>query len=565
VYATGVPETVHALPAGGGSSERFYTRSYVALRDEHGRVHRILAVGYDVTEEVRAQRVQLESERRSRVELQRLSAIFEEAPVMISVLEGPDLRVVMMNRLMRQAVAGRYSLGLLMGDVFPATSPTLLAARRVYETGVPETFEVLSRHVEGFIGRYYSQTVVRLRDEEGATTRVLTLSLDLTEHRRARDVLEAQARDLERARGLAVEASRAKDEFLAMLGHELRNPLAPILITLELMRAEGQDSPEVELLQRQVRHLVRLVDDLLDVSRIDRGLIELRRRDLDLSAVVDQALEMTRPLLEQRQQRIITDLAPSTVRGDPDRLAQVVANLITNAAKYSDAGSPIRIRTERLEGMVQISVADQGVGIAAEMIDRVFDAFVQQEQTLARSHGGLGLGLSIVRGLVQAHGGTVCAHSEGPGEGSTFVITLPAVVGSSAPAEITRPHRPLPTPLQARRILVVDDNEDAAIALRNVLEAMGQIVLVTHDGPSALGEAAAFQPQIGLLDIGLPGMDGYELAGALRAVHELRLFAISGYGQARDVERSRAAGFEEHLVKPVDLEQLAGLLRRLAQ
>jgi len=445
VYATGVPETVRALPVGGASSERLYTRSYVALRDEHGRVHGILAVGYEVTEEVRAHRLGLESERRNRLELQRLSAILEEAPVMISVLEGPDLRVVMMNRLMRQAVGGRYSLGLLMGDVFPAASPTLLAARRVYQTGVPETFEVLSRHLEGFIGRYYSQTVVRLRDEEGAITRVLTLSLDLTEHRRAQEVLEAQARDLEKARGLAVEASRAKDEFLAMLGHELRNPLAPILITLELMRAEGQDSPQVELLQRQVRHLVRLVDDLLDVSRIDRGLVELRRRDLDLSTVVHQALEMTRPVLEQRQQRIITDLVPTTVHADPDRLAQVVANLITNAAKYSDSGSPIRIRTERSEGMVRISVADDGVGITPEMIERVFDAFVQQEQTLARSHGGLGLGLSIVRALVQAHGGTVCAQSEGPGTGSTFVITLHAVDGPGARAEITRPHRPLPT------------------------------------------------------------------------------------------------------------------------
>jgi signal transduction histidine kinase len=565
VYATGVPETARALPVGRASSERLYTRSYAPLRDERGRVHGILAVGYEVTEEVRAQQLRRESERRDQRELHRLAAILEEAPVMISVLEGPELRVVMMNRLTRQAVAGRHRMGLSLAEAFPPDNPTVLAARRAYQTGVPQTFEVTSRDVEGFVGRFYSQTVVPVRDEEGAITRIVTLALDLTEHRRAREVLEAQARDLETARQVAVEASRARDQFLAMLGHELRNPLAPMLITLELMRVQGQDSAEVELLERQVRHLVRLVDDLLDVSRIDRGRVELRRRDLDLSVVVQRALEMTRPLLDKRQQSISLDLAPATVHADPDRLAQVVANLITNAAKYSDLGSPIRIRTERCEGVARISVADDGVGIAPEMIARVFDAFVQQAQNLARSDGGLGLGLSIVKGLVEAHGGTVCAHSAGPGQGSTFVIELPAVDGPGVRAEVGRPHDRLHPLLEAKRILVVDDNRDAAQALRKVLEAMGQIVLVAYDGPSALQEAAAFEPQIGLLDIGLPGMDGYQLAAALRAVHALRLFAVTGYGQPRDVERSRAAGFEEHLVKPVDLEQLAGLLRRLAR
>jgi signal transduction histidine kinase/CheY-like chemotaxis protein len=563
VYATGVPETVRALPAGGMSPARLYTRSYVPLRDEGGRVHGILAVGYEVTEEVRAEQSRLESEGRDRLELQRLSAILEEVPVMITALEGPDLRIVMMNRLTRQGLAGRDPLGLSLGDVLSPTNPSLLAARRVYETGVSETFEYISADVEGFVGGLCSQTVVRVGDERGATRRILTLSVDLTEHRRAREALEVQARDLEAARQVAVQASRTKDEFLAMLGHELRNPLAPILLTLEAMSAQGQGSSDVELLQRQVRHLVRLVDDLLDVSRIERRLIELRCREIDLAMVVHRALEMASPLVEKRQQRISSDLSPAAVHGDPDRLAQVVANLITNAAKYSDRGSRICIRTERSNGLARISVADDGVGIAPEMITRVFDTFVQQPQTLARSDGGLGLGLSIVRGLVEAHGGTVSAQSDGLGKGSTFVITLPALEGPGAGAEIVQPPGCLAPALEAKRILVVDDSRDAASALRNVLEDMGQIVLVAHDGPAALQQAAAFQPQIGLLDIGLPGMDGYQLAAALRAAHDLRLFAITGYGQARDIERSRAAGFDEHLVKPVDREQIARLLRRL--
>ena len=269
----------------------------------------------------------------------------------------------------------------------------------------------------------------------------MTASLEFTEQRRAQQVLEAQARDLETARRQAVEASRAKDEFLAMLGHELRNPLAPIVMTVESMRLEGRSSPEVELLSRQVRHLVRLVDDLLDVSRIARGMVELQCSDVELSVVVNSALEMTSPLLEKRRQRIIADLAPATVHGDLDRLAQVMTNLITNAAKYSERGSQIRIRTECSGGMAKVAVADDGVGIAPDMLGQVFDTFVQQPQTLARSDGGLGLGLSIVKSLVEAHGGSVSASSDGVGKGSTFVIELPAIQRPS-PAEVAGPAAP---------------------------------------------------------------------------------------------------------------------------
>ena len=566
VYATGVPESVHELPTyfpDGALADRYFSRSFVPLRDAEGRVYGVFGVGYEVTEEVRARNQQLEAERRNQVELQRLAVLFEEAPALINVLDGPELRVVMANRRTREAAPGRDLLGVSLHDLVPPTNPTLQAAHRVYQTGVPETYVTRARDHEGIVGRWFSMTIVPIRDGVGNITRLLTLALDITENRRAQEALENQAQALEAATRQAQEASRVKDEFLAMLGHELRNPLAPIVMTLELMRQEGTTSADVELLARQVRHLVRLVDDLLDVSRIARGLVELKCSDVKLAMVVNRALEMTGPLIEQRGHRIISDLGPAMVHGDPDRLAQVVANLITNAAKYSEVGTQIRIRTERAGGVAKVSVADDGVGIAPGMLEEVFDAFVQQRQTLARSEGGLGLGLAIVKGLVEAHQGKVFAHSEGVGRGSTFVIELPAIDGPTPRPDVAgrlERRRPL---ARSRRVLVVDDNRDAASALERVLEALGQVVAVAHDGPSALREATRFEPEIALLDIGLPGMDGYGLAAELRTARDLRLVAITGYGQPRERQRSRAAGFEEHLVKPLDIEQLAALLERL--
>jgi signal transduction histidine kinase len=549
VYATGVPETVHELPTyfpDGALADRYFSRSFVPLRDAEGRVYGVFGMGFEVTDEVRARHQHLETERRNQVELQRLAALFEEAPALINVLEGPELRVVLCNRRTREVAPSRDLLGVSLHDLVPPTNPTLQAARRVYETGVPETYVTRARDLEEVVGRWFSSTIVPIRDGAGNITRLLTLALDTTE-------LEAATRQ-------AQEASRVKDEFLAMLGHELRNPLAPIVMTLELMRLEGTTSPEVELLTRQVRHLVRLVDDLLDVSRIARGLVELKCCDVKLPMVVNRALEMTGPLIEQRGQRIVSDLAPAMVHGDPDRLAQVVANLITNAVKYSEVGTQIRIRTESAGGVAKVSVADDGVGIAPEMLGQVFDAFVQQRQTLARSEGGLGLGLAIVKGLVEAHQGKVSAHSEGVGRGSTFVIELPAIDGPTPRPNVSGRLERLRPLARSRRVLVVDDNHDAAVALKRVLEALGQVVAVAHDGPSALREATRFEPEIALLDIGLPGMDGYQLAAELRAAPDLRLVAITGYGQPRDRLRSREAGFEKHLVKPVDIEQLAALL-----
>jgi signal transduction histidine kinase/ActR/RegA family two-component response regulator len=568
-FATGTAEAVHRLPAylpGGNHGERYFTRSLVPLRDDQGNVDRVLHSVYDVTEEVRARHAHDENERRSQAELHRLMALLEEAPIIITVFEGVELRITMRNRRSRDLFPNdsQHMMGVLLGDVVPPDNPILASARRVFATGESLAIEATLHGITGLAGRSFASTLVPIRDPDGQITHVMVAGHETTEERRAREVLEAQARDLEVARSQAVEASLAKDEFLAMLGHELRNPLAPMNMTLELMRRRGDNSREVELLSRQVRHLTRLADDLLDISRITRGRVELQCRDLDLAVVVNRALEMTTPLIEQRHHRILTDLAPATVHGDADRLAQAVANLIINAAKYSETGSQIRIESRRRGDDAEVTVADDGVGIAPDMLDRIFEAFVQQPQILSRSQGGLGLGLAIVKSLVEAHGGAVCARSDGLGKGSTFTIVLPALEGPRArisiPPEVTLD--PAPAPL---RVLVVDDNYDAADALQLALEQLANVVAIAHDGSSALETAATFQPQIALLDLGLPGMDGFELARALRSLdRRLHLVAVTGYGQERDRERSREAGFDAHLVKPVGLDELMRLLRKVA-
>ena len=373
-----------------------------------------------------------------------------------------------------------------------------------------------------------------------------------------------QRRTAEEARATAEEATRAKDEFLAMLGHELRNPLAPILTTLQVMQLRGSTIFEKEraLIDRQVRHVVRLVDDLLEVSRIARGKISLDRSIVDLGEVIGHAIELASPLLEQRMHHLTVEVDTGlTVDGDKLRLAQVFANLLTNAAKYTASGGSIAVNAKRSPSpsgdRLRIAVKDTGIGIRADMLPVVFDLFVQGRQGLDRSEGGLGLGLSIVKSLVTLHDGTVEAYSNGAGKGSEFVVSLPAAGTTSAAASraITVEAGRQPGP-PGRRVLVVDDNEDAAEALAEALVDLGHAVEVAHDGPQALAKLETFSPDVALLDIGLPLMDGYELARRIR--HEprlsgIRLVSITGYGQNSDRLRAQEAGFDVHLVKPVDL------------
>lgn len=412
---------------------------------------------------------------------------------------------------------------------------------------------------------------LRVAQEQARHAEALARALDTarSEVERTLRELERQALELDDARRRAEEATQTKDEFLAMLGHELRNPLSPILTALQLMRLKNLSSREQDVIERQVAGLVRLVDDLLDVSRITRGKVELRKERIELAAVAARAIEMSSPVLEKKRQVLVVSVAPRglMVDADPSRLAQVLANLLTNAAKYSDTDSEILFAAEHDDAEIRIRVKDQGIGLAPEMQSRVFDLFVQNRQSIDRSEGGLGLGLTIVRSLVRLHGGTVRAYSEGEGRGSEFVVALPRAPGKVAPA--LGPDVAAFASLDERgghpseRILIVDDNQDGAELLAALLTAKGHDTRVAHDGPTALRLAAEFSPHIAFLDLGLPIMDGYELASHLREIPGLaglRLVAVTGYGQESDRRRTCEAGFGHHLVKPVDIAAIESTL-----
>ncbi len=381
--------------------------------------------------------------------------------------------------------------------------------------------------------------------------------------------LSRARREADRLRGLAEAANRTKDEFLAILGHELRNPLAPILTALELMGLRSDASQkERTVIDRQVRHLIRLVDDLLDVSRIARGKIELRRQRVDLADVVADAIEASGPLLEQRRHQLAVDVPHALwVYGDATRLTQIVGNVLTNAAKYTEPSGNIRIEAHRDNAHIELRVTDSGIGISPEMLPHIFEMFSQERQALDRSHGGLGLGLTIVKSLVELHEGTVEAFSAGVGKGSEIILRLPAAATMGVEDAVDLDSGKQQSVPAGRRILVVDDNVDAARLLADALEAAGYETRVAFDGPGALDAATGFQPDAALLDLGLPLMDGYEVARQIAnaAVDHRRpiLVAVTGYGQVSDRAKSQAAGFDAHVVKPVDTAQLMNVLERL--
>jgi CheY-like chemotaxis protein len=356
------------------------------------------------------------------------------------------------------------------------------------------------------------------------------------------------------------EADRRKNEFLALLGHELRNPLSPITTASEVLSRtlaeEGRARRMIDLIKRQAAQLSRLVDDLLDIGRITQGRIHLQRAPVDLASVIAQAVETVERQVREKQHKlsITSSYEPLYVEGDSVRLVQCVLNLLTNAIKYTDPQGEIRVQTRSEGDSAIIEVIDNGVGLSAELLPRVFDLFVQSGRTLDRSQGGLGIGLSVVKRLVEMHGGEVVARSAGFGQGSTFEIRLPRARRPRAPG----PEAPACT-APPRRVLIVDDNEDAAKSLASLLDFMGHVVQAVCSSKEALACAESFKADVVLLDIGLPEMDGYELARRLRAMAPLsgtRLVALTGYGQAEDRERARAAGFDDHLVKPADLRAL---------
>ncbi|HEV8578426.1 MAG TPA: ATP-binding protein [Thermoanaerobaculia bacterium] len=397
--------------------------------------------------------------------------------------------------------------------------------------------------------------ITALFDESHRLRGFAKITRDLTERKRI-EALE--------------EAERRSSEFLAMLSHELRNPLAPIRNALGLLQSEelgdGMREWSLGVIDRQVAHLTRLVEDLLDVSRITKGKITLQPEPVELSAIVDGAVEVCRPLIDARGHtlQIVLPAEPLRVNGDLTRLSQVVLNLLNNAAKYTPEGGTIRVLVEKDGAEVLIRVTDTGIGISADLLPQIFDLFIQGNRSLDRTEGGLGIGLTLVRRLVELHGGSVAAHSAGPGRGSEFVVRLPVL--QEPPAEgLPGQHADGSTsPVGRRRVWVVDDNRDAAESLSVLLQLWGHEVHVACNAQEALQLSASQQrPDAVLLDIGLPGMDGYELAKQLRGLPDWQrvlLVAVTGYGQGEDRRRSREAGFAHHLVKPVEPAKLHSLL-----
>ncbi len=436
--------------------------------------------------------------------------------------------------------------------IHPDDLPSLYALRNE-AVGRGEVFEAEVR-VRDRAGdyRWHLLRSVPVHDESGRLTRRFGTATDVDDLKRAGEALR--------------EADRRKDQFLAVLAHELRNPLAPIRSALHLMGHLGGDEPDRAMAERQVVHLSRLVDDLMDVSRISTGKIELRRQRVDLGTVARRAVDAARSSIDARGLALELEIPRETVcvDADPTRLEQVLWNLLSNAAKYSNPGGTIRLSAAREGDDAVVRVADTGIGIEPAMLPTVFEMFVQAGDLGHRTEGGLGLGLSLVKSLVELHGGRVEAASAGRGEGSAFTVRLPASSASECPATPDRDGLATPGRPPRRRVLVVDDNVDAAVSLGRLLTRIfGQDVCVAHDGPSALRSAEEFRPEVVLLDIGMPGMDGYEVARRLRDRPDsscATLVALTGWGQESDRQKSRLAGIDHHLVKPVEPETLRDIL-----
>ncbi len=403
-------------------------------------------------------------------------------------------------------------------------------------------------------------------DEAGEPLRWIGINMDVTERKRMEESFRRQAEALR-------EADRRKNEFLSILAHELRNPLAPISNAIQILTLRGDDPALVaqtkEVMERQVHQMTRMVDDLLEVSRISRGKISLQTAPLDLAEVVATAVETSRPLVEAHHHTLTVTLPerPARVEADGARMAQVLSNLLNNAAKYTEDGGRIDLIVEQAQGEAVIRVRDNGIGIAPERLPSVFDMFEQIEGVSDRSQGGLGIGLTLARRLVEMHGGKIEAHSAGLGKGSEFVTRLPAYAEPAMkPAPEPSEGPPMPSASGSRRVLVVDDNVDSAESMAVLLRLYGHDVRLAHDGEAALEEARSFRPDVMFLDIDLPKMDGYEVARRLRlepAMGGLTLVAMTGYGQEEERRRTREAGFHSHLVKPVDFEMLQELLSSL--
>ncbi|HEY8608305.1 MAG TPA: ATP-binding protein [Noviherbaspirillum sp.] len=540
----------------GYNEQTWFTFAYSPLHDEHGEVKGIYCTCVETTAQVLAEKYRNEENNRFRT-------LFDQAPGFMAILRGPQHVFDLTNTAYLQLVGHRPIVGKPVREALPEVvgQGFLDLLGHVYATGetyVGRSMPIkLQREPHGSLEERYVDFVYQpIRDASGVVTGIFAEGSDVTERKQAEDELRA--------------ANRQKDQFLAMLAHELRNPLAPITSAAELLKLGHLDAQGIQsasaVIARQAEHMTALVDDLLDMSRVTRGLITLDREELDVNGIVTNAVEQVRGLIDSRRHCLTLQLSgePAHVIGDRTRLIQVFSNILNNAAKYTPPRGHITLQVEVDDDRVEVRIRDDGTGISPEILPYVFDLFTQADRTLARSQGGLGIGLALVKNLVILHGGSVEARSDGPNRGSEFVVRLPrardAGAGVADEKDDVRAS-------DALRILVVDDNADAAQTLSLLLAVGGHKVAVEHDGESALHRLHRERPDVLLLDIGLPDMDGFQLARRVRALPKMEravLIALTGYGQTQDRDDSRAAGFDYHLVKPVSLETLARILAEIA-
>jgi PAS domain S-box-containing protein len=525
------------------------------LKDDAGRVREVILVHQDITDRKRAEEALGESEEKFR--------LLADTIPQLAWMARPDGHVFWYNRRWYEytGTTPEQMEGWGWQVVHhPDTLPGVLRRwRQSIASGEP--FDMVFP-LRGRDGQYHPflTRVNPLRGEAGRILYWFGTNTDISDIKRMEEELR--------------QADRRKDEFLATLAHELRNPLAPLRNSLQILKMPRVDAATVqqtrEMMERQVHHLVRLVDDLLDVSRVMRGKITLHRESVELATVIARAVETAKPLIEVQGHRLDITLPPDSLLldADPVRLVQVVGNLLTNAAKYSEANGRIRLTARREGAGVALLVRDTGIGIAPDVLPHVFELFVQADHASTKAQAGLGIGLTLVKNLVEMHGGTVEAHSDGPGEGAEFVVRLPLMAGQRQEpgAEEDGERREMPGPAPGHRLLVVDDNRDAALSLATLLRLQGHEVEVAHDGPSALELARSLRPALVFLDIGMPGMDGCEVARRLRQTPGLEktvLAALTGWGQTEDRRRTAEAGFDHHLVKPPELRAVESLLASL--
>jgi PAS domain S-box-containing protein len=526
---------------------RWFMARGAPIRSDDGTIERWIGVLVDIDDSVRATQALQESEQRFREIADHMSQFAWTA--------DPEGAIYWYNRRWYEYTG--TTPDEMLGWGWQAVHHPDHVARVVekishcFRTGEPweDTFPLRGR--DGSY-RWFLSRAIPIRDEQGHVIRWFGTNTDITLQREAEDALR--------------EADRRKDVFLATLSHELRNPLAPLRTAAEILRAPGALPAQLEwaqiVIQRQVRHMAMLLDELLDVSRITQGKLQLKRQRVRLAEVVDSALEAARPVIDRKRHRLSVQLPADDVWLDVDalRVSQVLSNLLTNAGKYTDSGGAIALDASVNGPDLTLRVRDNGIGIAPDALNRVFGMFSQVEDNASRSEGGLGIGLALAKGLVQLHGGRISARSEGAGRGSEFSVELSAVIGCEAPAPVAQA---TPASSPRRRVLIVDDNKDAADSLALLLQLAGHETRVAYSGQGGLTAAASFRPEAAFLDIGMPQMDGYELATALRRQREgadTYLVALTGWGQDADRQRSREAGFDHHMTKPVDLAAVMALL-----